>query len=190
MPPRSSDADDVGLSRRGHAVPVSIPRVQLLVYAFAPDADFEGQLVGALERIESGGALRILDVLFVAREADTGELAAVDLRGTGAGGIVTPLVGFRLDLAERRRATRRALAAGRPSGVSPETLTAMGDGLDRGSAVAAVLVEHRWAAAVEEAVARMGGEERAARFVEAADLAELGPELVAAAGARPSSPAA
>jgi len=91
---------------------VSLPRVQLLVYAFAPDADFEGQFVGALERIESGGTLRVLDVLLVAREADTGELVAIGMGGTGAGGMVAPLVGFRLDVAERRRATRRALAAG------------------------------------------------------------------------------
>ena len=36
------------------------PPVQLLVYSFGPDASFEGQLVGALERIEVGGAMRIL----------------------------------------------------------------------------------------------------------------------------------
>jgi hypothetical protein len=32
------------------------PPAQLLVCAFGPEARFEGQLVGALERLESGGA--------------------------------------------------------------------------------------------------------------------------------------
>jgi hypothetical protein len=158
---------------------VSLPRVQLLVYAFAPDADFEGQFVGALERIESGGTLRVLDVLLVAREADTGELVAIGMGGTGAGGMVGPLVGFRLDVAERRRATRRALAAARPSAVAPETLRAMGDTLEPGGALTAVLVEHTWVGPVENAVARMGGEERVAGFVDATSLAELTPDLLA-----------
>ena len=38
---------------RGPATPA-----QLLVYGFAPGAEFEGQLVGAIERIERGGTLR------------------------------------------------------------------------------------------------------------------------------------
>ena len=45
-----------------------MPTRQLLVYTFGPGAGFEGQLVGALERIESGGAIRVLDALFVTRE--------------------------------------------------------------------------------------------------------------------------
>jgi hypothetical protein len=34
------------------------PTLQLLVYRFGAGADYEGRLVGALERIESGGAPR------------------------------------------------------------------------------------------------------------------------------------
>lgn len=41
------------------------PQVQLLVYAFGPEGAYEGRLVGALERLESGGALRVLDAVFV-----------------------------------------------------------------------------------------------------------------------------
>ena len=32
--------------------------VQLLVYGFAPGAEFEGRLVGAIERLESGAECR------------------------------------------------------------------------------------------------------------------------------------
>jgi hypothetical protein len=33
---------------------------QLLLYRFGPDAGFEGQLLGALERMETGGSVRVL----------------------------------------------------------------------------------------------------------------------------------
>jgi len=45
---------------------------QLLVYGFAPGAEFEGQLVGAIEQIERGGTRGGLDVLFVMRGAELG----------------------------------------------------------------------------------------------------------------------
>jgi len=38
-----------------------VSTTQLLVYGFGPGAVFEGRLVGALERIESGAALRVRD---------------------------------------------------------------------------------------------------------------------------------
>lgn len=153
--------------------------MQLLVYGFGPGTKFEGQLVGALERIESGGALRILEALFLARDGETGELVAIDLRGD-SGGIVGPMLDFRLEPGERRRATERALDSDR-AGVSGETLREIEKALEPGTAIAAVLVEHRWAEALEDAVSRTGGTPLANAFVEGTELAELGPELLAAA---------
>ena len=80
---------------------------QLLLYRFDVEANYEGRLVGALERMESGGALRIVEALFVSRDADSGELAALDLRSRGAGNLVSPLIGFRLDAREGRAPPRR-----------------------------------------------------------------------------------
>jgi hypothetical protein len=159
---------------------VTLSPTQLLVYRFGPDADFEGRLVGALERIESGGALRILDALFVASDPATGELVAIDLKGEGAAGIVAPLLRFRLEPATRRRATERALSP-HPGGVPPETLNALGEALTPGGAMVAVLVEHEWAGALEDAVARTGGTALANEFVDTTALAELAPDLLAAA---------
>ncbi len=154
------------------------PPVQLLVYSFGPDASFEGQLVGALERIEVGGAMRILEALFVRRERDSGELSAFDLRGRAGRGLTAPLLDFRLDPAARRRTTAKALAGG--GGVAPETLKELGAGLEPGAALAAVLVEHVWARALEDAIERTGGTAVANGFVEATELAELAPELLTA----------
>ena len=125
---------------------------ELLVYRFPPEAQFEGQLIGALERIEAGGALRVLDALAVSRDPATGELDAVEVRGTGAGGLVAPLLEFRLDPSGRRRATERALR-----GDGGARVRELGAGLGPGETIAMITVEHVWAVMLEDAVARLGG---------------------------------
>jgi len=163
--------------------PGAQPWTQLLVYRFEPGAKFEGQFVGALERIETGGGLKILDALFVGRDPDDGQLVAINLKSDGAGGMVAPMVGFRLDPAERRRATKSALTPG-GKGVPAETLERLGEGLEAGAAIAALLVEHTWGRAVDAAVARTGGTPLASDFLEAGTLADLASDLLAAVARR------
>jgi hypothetical protein len=158
MMPSASSCGIIGL----------VARAQLLVYGFGPDADFEGRLLGALERLESGGTLRVLDTLFLHSDAETGELSVFEARGDGAGRIVMPLLEFRLDPAARRRATRKALR--------DEAIEQLAGTVQPGSAIAAVLVEHVWAGALEDAVSRTGGTPLASEFVDATALA---PELLA-----------
>jgi hypothetical protein len=122
---------------------------QLLVYGFGPGAVYEGRLVGALERIESGAALRIRDALFVGADPETGELVAVHRHGDAG---VIGLLGFRLDQRERRRSTERALNSS-----TGDLVRRVGATLQPGCAIAALLVEHAWATALEDAVTRSGG---------------------------------
>jgi hypothetical protein len=155
------------------------PPTQLLVYGFPPGAEFEGRLVGAIERIESGGTLRILDVLFLMRDADTDELVAIGARGRGQGSLVGPLLGFRLDEGERRRVSQKALRADADSG----TLRRLSEVLEPGAAIAAVLVAHVWVRALDDAVSRTGGTPLATEFVEATGMDQLTADLIAATGA-------
>jgi hypothetical protein len=160
---------------------------QLFVYSFGPDAHFEGQLAGAVERIEAGGALRVLEALLVQREP-AGGLAVLDLEGRPGRGLTAPLLSFRLDPAARRRLTERALG-GDSGGMRPDNLKELGDALEPGSALVALLVEHTWARALGDAVARIGGTALTDDFVDATALAELVPELLAASGTRgPEAP--
>jgi hypothetical protein len=144
-----------------------LPAAQLLLYRFGPDAEFEGRLVGALQRIESGGVLQVLDAIFVRKDAETGELDAFAAHGDGAGRIVGPMLDFRLDPAKRRRATERALAGDRAA-----TVRRLAAELPHGEAMAAVLVEHVWATALEDAVARTRGTLVASEFVDKSALSE------------------
>jgi hypothetical protein len=149
---------------------------QLIFYRFAADAEFQGRLVGALERLESGGALRILDLLFVRRAPESGDIEAIDMHGGSGGALVAPLLDFRLDEGARRRATERAVRA------HAELVHQLGDSLAPGGAVAAVLVDHVWSDALDDAAERTGGTLLANDFVEAGELRELRAELLAAAG--------
>ncbi len=150
---------------------MTLPSRQLLVFRFGADATFEGQLVGALERLESGGALRVLEVLFVAAGEATGDPVAINLQG--GTGLTGKLLDFRLDPAARSRAADRALG-----GDEAEVLRDLGTALEPGTALAAVLVEHLWARTLDDAVSRVGGRPLTSEFVEAGALSELPPDLL------------
>jgi len=146
---------------------VTLPSTQLLAFEFSAGAAFEGQLLGALERLESGGALRVRDALFVAAQAATGELVATNLQGN-TGALTAKLLDFRLDAAARRRPAEGSLEG------------ELGKSLEPGSALAVLLVEHVWARGMEDAVARVGGRTLASEFVDAAKLSELAADLLRA----------
>jgi hypothetical protein len=152
--------------------------LQLLVYRFGPEASFEGQLVGALERAEAGGALRVVEALFVGRHPETGEVVAFDERAGGEG-FAAGALGFRLDERERGTATERAV--GEDASGTASVLKEIAQTLEPGEAVAAVLLEHRWAAPLLDAVGRTGGRQLANEFVDAERFADVSAKLLAAA---------
>ncbi len=156
------------------------PPRQLLTYWFGPDGHFEGQLLGALERLEAGGTIRICEILFLAHEARSGALSVINISGDGAGKVIAPLLEFRLDSDERRRATERALDPA-ASAWAPGVLERLGASLPPGGALTAVLVEHRWQEVLDQAAAQTGGVAVMNDFVGATALADLSDELLAVA---------
>jgi hypothetical protein len=151
--------------------------LQLLVYRFANGLAFRGQLAGALERAEAGGALRVRDVIVVGREAATAQPFALALHGGGAGGLTSALLSFRLDAHGRADATRRALA---PADERARLIEELADRLSAGETLVAVLVGHAWAHALGTEVARDDGREVVNAFVAPETLTSLRAELLAA----------
>jgi hypothetical protein len=150
----------------------SPPSAHLFVYGFGPDTNMEGELVGALERIESDGG-RIIDILFLQSEPVSGELSAFALRGGAAGKVVVPILDFRLDARRRRRTTERILRDG-TAGMTGEDVKAIAAALEPGSAIAAALLQLTSAEPLHAAVARLGGAPLTNRRVDATALtAEL-----------------
>ena len=151
---------------------------RLLVFTFGSDVRFEGQLVGALERIEIGDAMRVLDGLFVAREPETGELSAICLSDLPPSRRTSRLLDFRLGDRTRGTATQQAL-----DGAAGEAVRSLEARLQAGAAIAAVLVEHKREVVEDEAltgaVARLGGTEIADDLVDERRIADLTSHLVA-----------
>jgi hypothetical protein len=152
---------------------------QLRVYRFEPGAVFEGGLVGALERMKLGGGAKLLDALFVAHES-SGALAAVDLARGGADGTFASMLDFRLDAGRRRAITERTLAE-HHGGVPRPLIEEIAATLEAGAAIFAVLHTGGTPSALEDAVARCHGRLVADHPVDAGVLAQIGPQLRAAA---------
>jgi hypothetical protein len=157
----------------------ALPSVQLLCYRFGPDTRFEGQLLGALERLESARTLRVLEALFIQNDPDTGELVAANLRGDSSGKFASSMLSFRLDPSERRRITEKTLADD-SRGISGDTIRTIGAALAPGASVAAVLVDHTWLRPLQDAASRTGGTLTTSQLVDASELSQLTPDLLAA----------
>jgi hypothetical protein len=101
--------------------------VSLIAAGFGPDAVFEGRIVAELERLEQTGALRVLDVLFVRRNADSDALET------------------------------RSGIPGRPTVVSQADVDEVSSALEPGQAAGLLLIEHVWAGELEDAIGATGG---------------------------------
>ena len=71
--------------------------VQLLAVGFGPEAKFEGRIMDELSRLEQHETIRILDLLFVQKDAESGDLLALDYQGQELGAIVGALLGFEFE---------------------------------------------------------------------------------------------
>jgi Family of unknown function (DUF6325) len=144
------------------ARPTSSGPVQLLVIAFA-DGHFDGGILAELRRLRDAEAVRLLDLLFVAKDAG-GEVAELEID----------------DLSVEERVAYGALvrelfgtSAAAPNGSSPgqsETWF-LADLVPAGTAAAVVLLEHRWATRLREAVEAAAGHDLVDTWVHPRDLA-------------------
>ena len=154
----------------------------LRVYRFDSSAEFEGGLVAAIERLELGRDGKLLDALFVRRDAASGALEAVDLSVGGADATFASLLDFRLDPDRRRALTERTFTE-RRGGVPRSLIESIAGTLEAGAAIFAVLQTGPTATVLEDAVARCGGQRIADEPFDARSLAEADRPLRAAVGA-------
>ena len=113
----------------------SVGPVQFIAVGFPADANYEGRIVAQIEKIEVSGPLRVLDVLFVRKDPDTGALQTIDVQSEEL----------------------QALAGTQTLGVSRREIEGVGDELAPGQAAGMILVEHVWARDLAEAIESTGG---------------------------------
>src|SRR3954468_8851795 len=71
--------------------------VQVLAIGFSPEAKFEGRILEELGRLDGLDTIRVLDLLFVRKDGETGDLLALDVQGENLGAIAGALLGFEFE---------------------------------------------------------------------------------------------
>jgi uncharacterized membrane protein len=167
---------------------LTIGPVQLVVLGFE-EPNFQGEILEELARLRASDVVRVVDALAVMKD-HAGLVTALewsDLSGEDAaefGATVGALVGLGAGGAEGAEAGAILGAAAAAEG---ETL--FGDidveelitEIPEGTAAALVMLEHRWAIPLREAIRRAGGFDVADAWVHPRDLVAVG--LLAAAEA-------
>jgi uncharacterized membrane protein len=160
---------------------MAIGPVQLLVLGFN-QPDFQGEIRAELERLRDNDLVRVIDALAIYKDAQgnvsmlkEGQLSTEEQAGLG--GVVGALVGLGVagEHGARAGAEPGAGDAGERGG-----LFSQDDGWDvlaeipEDTAAALILLKHRWAISLRDAVARAGGFLLASEFISPLDLVSLG----------------
>jgi uncharacterized membrane protein len=154
--------------------------VQLLAVGFGPEANFEGRIMDELAKLENQKTIRILDLLFVHKDAQTGDLIALDYQGEKLGAIVGALLGFEFEGDEQQPAgsTDEESVESHAFGLSQREIEAMAASLEPGTSAGFLLVEHVWARDLKRAIRQTGGFPIGEGFLTPEAIAEVAAELV------------
>ena len=164
---------------------MTIGPVQLIALGF-DKPDFHGEVIEELDRLRESDMVRVIDALAVYKDAD-GEV--VVLKGSQLskdeaeefGAVVGALLGLGAGGEEGMEAGATAGAEAAADGIdvfSEEDAWDVLEELPNDAAVALILLEHRWAIGLRDAVARAGGFRITEGFISPLDLVAVG--LVAA----------
>ena len=158
--------------------------VQILVVGFQ-NGEFSGEILAELRRLREHDIVRLIDLLFVAKD-DDGEIEAIelsDLKGEEAeafGALAGALIG--LGAAGEEGAEAGAVAGAvtvdeRGSVMDPENVWYVADAIPPGTSAGVALLEHRWAIPLRDAIEKAGGQTLADAWVHPQDLVEIGSQV-------------
>jgi uncharacterized membrane protein len=159
---------------------MAIGPVQLLVLGFS-HPDFHGEIRGELNLLRDNDLVRVIDALAVRKDADgnvitfhQSQLSTDEQQAFGA--LVGGLIGLGAAGEEgfELGAERGAEAVAERGGVFDEEAWDVLAEIPEDSAALLVLLEHRWAIPLRDAIARAGGMRLASEFISPLDLVALG----------------
>jgi uncharacterized membrane protein len=155
--------------------------VQMVAIAFGPDARFEGRIMAELAKLEQQETIRILDLLFVSKDPESGDLVALDYQGEDLGAIIGALLGFEFDW--NGGSGPEAGADGHAFGLTRAQIEAMGESLEPGHSAGFLLIEHVWARDFKRAIRDAGGVPIGEGFLTPEAVGAVAEELVAMSAA-------
>jgi DNA-binding NarL/FixJ family response regulator len=129
--------------------------LQLIALTFRLGADAESRLLAEVDQIEGRGALRVLDVVFVAKGQD-GTVEGLEVGDNEDFGSLLASIAPSGSPNGGRPAAGQG-AASEPAGSGLAAVQALANSIDPGTAVAFLLVEHLWAGPLVDAVSAAGG---------------------------------
>jgi uncharacterized membrane protein len=153
----------------------------MLMVKFDSTEKFTGEILQELNRLRSKGLIRLLDMLFVAKNAD-GKIQRVEMTDLSDaqmhkfGAIIGKMLGLEGGTAVSESPL---VAAGMQFGLSAEDFASLPDMLEPNSAAGIMLFEHTWAAGFQAAVGRAGGQMTAQGFLTPQLLMKVGKEVQA-----------
>lgn len=126
--------------------------LQVLAVGFGLGADFESRVLAEVDRLQGRGVLRLIDMLFVAKD-EGGTIRRLVIGDDEDFGVllasIIPLDGVNL--------VETAVGDG-SSGFVAADAWALAESLSPGTALAFLLIEHGWAQPLFDAIAETGGE--------------------------------
>ena len=129
--------------------------LQLIALTFRLGADAESRLLAEVDRIEGRGALRVLDVLLLAKGQD-GTVEGLEVGDNEDFGSLLASIAPSGSQHEGRSAAGNGVAS-EPAGSGMAGVQALANSVEPGTAVAFLLVEHLWAGPLVDAVSAAGG---------------------------------
>ncbi|WP_342677465.1 DUF1269 domain-containing protein [Methanofollis sp. UBA420] len=161
--------------------------MQMVVIGF-DEPEFHGQVLKQLRSLREKGTMRLIDLLFVWKDADgkVTEFQATDLTEEERmrfGAVVGALIGFGAAGKEGARAGAEAGAervAEYDFGIAADDLATIADAIPADSAAAVMLIEHTWAIGLKQALRDAGGFVLAQGMVTPEALLLAGADLAAA----------
>jgi uncharacterized membrane protein len=160
---------------------MAIGPVQLLVLGFE-QPDFQGEIRAELDRLRDNDLVRVIDALAVRKDADgdvetlhQSQLSADEQQAFGA--LVGGLIGLGAAGEEGFKvgAERGAETVAERGGVfDEEEAWDVLEEIPPDTAGLLILLEHRWAIGLRDAIARAGGVRLASEFISPLDLVAVG----------------
>jgi hypothetical protein len=160
--------------------PRALGPVQLVIIAFE-DGSFEGRILDELRRLRDHDAVRLIDLLFVAKGEDDevielamGDLSTAEAEGYGA--LVRALMGAEVggDVGAAEGAQAADAASRNGSSLELDEAWFLADQIPTGTAAAVALLEHRWAAPLRDAIEAASGHDLVDTWVHPKDLIAIG----------------
>ncbi len=157
--------------------------VQILVVGFGEDASFNGAALEELRRLQEQDIVRLIDLLLV-RKLDDGTVEKLEISDSAEVAELGALIGALLGLgvageegAEAGAVLGAEAIGGDGTVFEDEDTWYLADALPDGMAAAVVLLEHRWAIPLRNAIRENDGVPLLDRWLHPEDLVAAGLEI-------------